>query len=183
MTDDTPTTDQNPVCADLRLSCSSGGATVSLLTGQSRESTNPPIFQSTNSLSINSPRNKSLRIAQRDPPRHALWDDVERMLRPSQLIDRFAGRVGGKGLMAQGGGLFGSAQDILAAAREAISQQSLVATVKNIYAVSDKVRLRDSSMPCILFGPSRSKASLDTHRIKLQVSSAPTEFLITDPIR
>jgi alanyl-tRNA synthetase len=42
------------------------------------------------------------------------------------LIDRFGGRGGGKGAMAQGGGLVGEARAILDAAREEISRQSQV---------------------------------------------------------
>src|SRR4026208_1781625 len=49
------------------------------------ESSNLPIYQSTNSLSISGPRNKSLRISERNPPAHAMWNGVERMLRPGQL--------------------------------------------------------------------------------------------------
>ena len=40
------------------------------------------------------------------------------------LIDQFGGRGGGKGAMAQGGGLVGDAQAILAAARAEISRQA-----------------------------------------------------------
>jgi len=43
-----------------------------------------------------------------------------------QLIDRFGGKGGGKGAMAQGGGLSGEPQAILALAREVIGQQSMV---------------------------------------------------------
>jgi alanyl-tRNA synthetase len=42
------------------------------------------------------------------------------------LIDRFGGRGGGKGAMAQGGGLVGESRVILDAAREEISRQSQV---------------------------------------------------------
>ena len=38
-----------------------------------------------------------------------------------KLLDRFGGKGGGKGSMAQGGGLSGSPQDIVAAAREAVA--------------------------------------------------------------
>jgi alanyl-tRNA synthetase len=41
------------------------------------------------------------------------------------LLDRFGGKGGGKGSMAQGGGLSGATADILAAAREAATKESL----------------------------------------------------------
>jgi alanyl-tRNA synthetase len=37
-----------------------------------------------------------------------------------KLLDRFGGKGGGKGSMAQGGGLSGSPQEILSAAKEAL---------------------------------------------------------------
>lgn len=40
------------------------------------------------------------------------------------LLDRFGGKGGGKGAMAQGGGLNGSTQDILAAAHEVVADSS-----------------------------------------------------------
>jgi alanyl-tRNA synthetase len=43
------------------------------------------------------------------------------------LVDRFGGRGGGKGAMAQGGGLVGESRAILDAAREEVSRQSTVA--------------------------------------------------------
>jgi alanyl-tRNA synthetase len=41
-----------------------------------------------------------------------------------KLIERFGGKGGGKGAMAQGGGLTGSAQEILALATDAISHSA-----------------------------------------------------------
>jgi alanyl-tRNA synthetase len=41
------------------------------------------------------------------------------------LLDRFGGKGGGKGSMAQGGGLSGATADMLAAAREAVTKESL----------------------------------------------------------
>ena len=43
-----------------------------------------------------------------------------------ELIDKFGGRGGGKGAIAQGGGLAGETRALLDAAREEISRQSQV---------------------------------------------------------